>query len=49
MANNLLDKTQDQLLKYALKYYKINCKRACNISDPKLLSEKIQWYTFFYR
>lgn len=49
MANNLLDKTQDQLLKYALKYYKINCKRACNISDPKLLSEKIQWYTFFYK
>lgn len=49
MANNLIDKTQEQLEKYALKYYKISLKKQCNIDDPKLLSEKIQWYTFRYK
>lgn len=48
MANNLIDKTQEQLLKYTLKYYKIAHKEECNIEHPTLFTEKIQWYTFFY-
>ncbi|MBO7470491.1 MAG: hypothetical protein J6T78_01375 [Bacteroidaceae bacterium] len=46
--NNLLNKTQEQLIKYSMKYYKIAHKRECNFSNPRLFTEKIQWYTFHY-
>ena len=47
--NNLLNKTQEQLIKYSLKYYKLAHKRECNLLNPKLFTEKILWYTFFYK
>ena len=46
--NNLIDKTQEQLIKYSLKYYKLVHKRECDILHPRLFTEKIQWYTFHY-
>ena len=46
--NNLINKTQEELIKYALKFYKISHKRKCNIDNPSLFTEKIQWYTFHY-
>lgn len=49
MANNLIDKTQEQLVKYTKKYYKIAHRQECNFENPVLFTEKIQWYTFNYR
>jgi len=46
--NSLINKTQEELIKYSLKYYKISHKRACNLDNPQLFTEKILWYTFHY-
>lgn len=48
MANNLINKTQEQLIKYTQKYYKIAHKCECNFENPIFFTEKIQWYTFNY-
>lgn len=48
MDNNLILASNEKILKYALKYYKISIGKKCNIFNPVLFTEKIQWYTFFY-
>lgn len=47
--NSLLNKTDDQLLKYSMKYYRIVHGRECKITSPTYFTEKLIWYTFFYR
>lgn len=48
MNRNLLRISQEKLMEYALKFYKISMGKNCNIHNPVLFTEKIQWYTFFY-
>ena len=48
MAKNLIDISIEKLMEYALIYYKISMGKKCNIQNPSLFTEKIQWYTFFY-
>ena len=49
MANNLIDKTQEQLIKYTKKYYKIAHGKNLDLDNPVFFTEKEQWYTFFYK
>lgn len=48
MPKRILDLSQEQIEKYALKFYKVAHGRACNIDHPVYFTEKVQWYTFRY-
>lgn len=49
MSKNLLTASQEQLLKYSLQYYKLVVGTKCDIYHPVFFTEKIQWYTFYYK
>lgn len=48
MAKSLLNLSQNEIEKYALKYYKMVHGKECNIEHPIYFTEKLQWYTFRY-
>lgn len=49
MRKNLLTVGEEQLLMYSLQYYKLVVGNSFDVNHPVLFTEKIQWYTFFYK